>query len=382
MLVLRKSKRFTVLFAMGCLFLLPSCREVKRESVHDETQLQPIPLQHATHFRVEEAPFGYVATIFAGKTEQDVSFKYALVRDDSDNLPDDAQKIKIPITRVGTNSGTLFGFLGLLGEMEKIVATCDAKYIFSDKIRDKVQSGEIISLGSSFEMNGEHILIAHPDVLFLSDLRDNPHSNACPIVHNFEWKETSALARTEWIKFFSLFFDKYTLADSIFQSIERRYTALKQLTDTISNRPTVISAGNYGETWYMTGGEGFMSKMYEDAGGDYLLADTMVPTVTCGTEWLLTQYADADYWMNCGTTRLEELDPRLHQMKSYKSGNVYHFQKRERRVENMNISDFYESAVAQPDVVLEDLISVLHPALLPHHETIYLGRCGDNEERR
>ena len=125
-----------------------------------------------------------------------------------------------------------------------------------------------------------------------------------------------------------------------------------------------------------------MSKMYEDAGGDYLLADTMVPTVTCGTEWLLAQYADADYWMNCGTTRLEELDPRLHQMKSYKSGNIYHFQKRERRVENMNISDFYESAVAQPDVVLEDLISVLHPALLPHHETIYLGRCGDNEERR
>ncbi|MCB0089942.1 MAG: iron ABC transporter substrate-binding protein, partial [Caldilineaceae bacterium] len=34
-------------------------------------------------------------------------------------------------------------------------------------------------------------------------------------------------------------------------------------------------------------------------------------------------------------------------------------------------NDYYESAVAQPEVVLADLISIFHPELLPDHETVY-----------
>lgn len=382
MVILKKYGFLCTLLVIGCLFSLSSCRDEKRGVVSDDVQLRSLPLQYATHFHVEEAPFGYVATIYAGEEDSNVSFRYALVRDDSYRLPEDARKINIPIDRMGTNSGTLFEFLRLLGVLNKVVATCDVNYLYSDDVREKVRRGDIVPLGSSFDINAEKVLVAHPDVLFLSDLRDDPHTDACPVVHNFEWKEPSALARAEWIKFISLFFDKYAVADSIFQTIEQRYMDLKKLTDTVRVRPTVFAAGMYGDTWYLTGGKGFMSKLYEDAGGTYLLSDTLVPTVTCGTEWLLAQYAEADFWMNCGMVRKVDLDPRLRQMKSYKNDNVYHFQKREKLLDGIHITDFYESAVAQPDVLLSDLISIFHPELLPNCPTVYIGRCESEGDRR
>lgn len=338
---------------------------------------EQIALKYASHFSVYEEPYGYRVVLFIGEKTQGDSITYTFSREESSYVSDGSVWVHIPVSRIGTNSGTLFEFLRLLGVSDKLVATCDTKYIFSDEIRERISSGEIIPLGSSFDINGENVLIAHPDILVLSDLRDDPHSNVCPIVHNLEWKESSLLSRTEWIKFFALLFDEFGKGDSIFSDIERRYLELRRMTDTLSERPTVFSAGNYGDTWYLTGGKGYMSQLYEDAGGRYLLSDTLVPTVTCGTEWLLEHFSEADYWMNCGTDRIRDLDARLYGMKSVRNREVFHFGKRKRKVEGVNITDFYESAVARPDVVLADVISVLHPEMLPNHKTVYLGRCVD-----
>ena len=38
------------------------------------------------------------------------------------------------------------------------------------------------------------------------------------------------------------------------------------------------------------------------------------------------------------------------------------------------MTDFYESAVAHPDVVLADVVSVLHPHLMPGYESVYLDK--------
>lgn len=367
---------FVALLWLGGLFF-SACGEVDgkkaRSSVHGEN----IDLRYASFFDVTEEPYGYRATIFPNGKAQPDSIVYDLYRDDSFRSGDASIAIHVPIRRLGTNSGTLFEFLRLLGVSDRLVATCDSKYVFSDEIRERIAQGDIIPLGSSFDMNAENVLIAHLDVLMLSDWRDDPHTDVCPLVRNLEWKESSVLARAEWVKFFSLFFDEYAKGDSVFSAIEQRYLDLKGMTDTLSVRPTVFSAGNFGDTWYLTGGEGYMSKLYEDAGGTYLLSDTLVPTVTCGIEWLLEHFSGADFWMNCGMGRLQDIDPRLLHMKSVQEGKVFHFEKRKKRVDGMNITDFYETAVARPDVVLADVISVLHPELLPKYKSFYLGRCGE-----
>ena len=39
-------------------------------------------------------------------------------------------------------------------------------------------------------------------------------------------------------------------------------------------------------------------------------------------------------------------------------------------------SDYFETAVVRPDLVLADLVSVLHPEVLPNHQTFWYRRIG------
>lgn len=370
--MVKKIGNAAILLLVFAVISLTGCRRPTVEEKLGEQIM--LDLRYATHFSASVTDFGYVVNVYPEGTS-DGFFQYALTRNDTGMVSPWMKRIHIPVRRIATNSGSNFEFLRLLGVMDSLVAACDSKFIYSDTIKERMESGKIKPLGSSYEINVEQLMVAQPDILLLSDLRDDPHADVCPVVHNFEWKESSALGRAEWVKFIALLFDEYERADSIFNEIETRYNALKKLTDTISRRPTVFAAGSYGDTWYMTAGQGYMAAMYEDAGGDYLLKNIDQPTFTCGTEWLLAHYVEADFWMNCDATRLFDIDSRLHGMKSYKQGNVYHFNKRMLPGEGYNISDFYERAVAQPDVVLADLISVFHPELLPNHTTVYLGRC-------
>lgn len=370
--MVKKIGNAAFLLLVFAVIILTGCRRPSvEEKLGNATMLD---LRYATHFSVSVTDFGYVVNVYP-EDKSDGVFQYALTRNDTCMVSPWMKRIHIPVSRIATNSGSNFEFLRLLGVMDSLVAACDSKFIYSDTIKERIESGKIKPLGSSYEINVEQLMVAQPDILLLSDMRDDPHADVCPVVHNFEWKESTALGRAEWVKFIGLLFDEYEKADSIFKEIELRYNALKSLTDTISHRPTVFAAGCYGDTWYMTAGKGYMAAMYEDAGGDYLLKSMDMPTFTCGTEWLLAHYSEADYWMNCDAIRLCDIDSRLQGMNSYKKGNVYHFNKRMVPGEGYSVSDFYERAVAQPDVVLADLISVFHPNLLPNHSAVYVGKC-------
>ena len=59
------------------------------------------------------------------------------------------------------------------------------------------------------------------------------------MVYSLEWKEVNALARAEWIKLWGVLYDKYSLADSLFQATEKNYLDLKELVENqVSDRPT------------------------------------------------------------------------------------------------------------------------------------------------
>ena len=289
-------------------------------------------------------------------------------------LPQEVLQIRIPVNRMATNTTTHLEFLNMLDELSSLCGICSADYVYCDSIYRLIQSNKIVELGKTMQIDKERLLMAHPQILFLSDDREKVEDANCSMIVCHEWKEKTALARAEWIKFFALFFDKYSLADSLFLETEHKYETWKHLAMADQNKPTVFAAGSYGDTWYLTGGDGYMSALYQDANATFCLADTMVGTVTCGLEWLLTKFQNADYWMNCQADCLDELDERLSLLKSVQTKNVYNFNKRSKKREHAVISDFYESAVAHPDLLLGDVVSVLHPDLFPEYETIYVDR--------
>ena len=91
-------------------------------------------------------------------------------------------------------------------------------------------------------------------------------------------------------------------------------------------------------------------------------------------ETVLAHFAQADVWLNCGYTSMEQLleaNPKYALFRPVHTGRVYHFN---RRTLPGGANDFWESAVARPDLLLADVIATLHPDLLPGHEPVYTGK--------
>jgi iron complex transport system substrate-binding protein len=87
---------------------------------------------------------------------------------------------------------------------------------------------------------------------------------------------------------------------------------------------------------------------------------------------VLTHFHDADVWLNAPTTTLDalyQMDSRHNLFRSAREGRVYAFY---RRTLPDGANDFWESAVARPDLVLKDLIWALHSQLLPEYQPMYI----------
>jgi iron complex transport system substrate-binding protein len=193
-----------------------------------------------------------------------------------------------------------------------------------------------------------------------------------PVVFNNEWMETSLLARAEWIKFIAAFYDKESLADSVFSDIAFRYNDIKAKALNVKDKPKIMAGSNFRGTWYMPSGHNFMGKLFADAGADYFYAnDTTAGSLPLNVETVLKNFSATDIWLNCNFNSLEELikaDTKHALFLPVKLNKVYNFNK---RLLPSTANDFWESAVARPDLLLSDVIAILHPDLLPQYQLVY-----------
>ncbi|HLP05729.1 MAG TPA: ABC transporter substrate-binding protein [Paludibacter sp.] len=304
--------------------------------------------------------------------------RYYLVKDSKIETPANGTKVLVPLKSLATTSATHFEFLRLLGVLETVTGVCSPHLVYNSVIRAKVGQGQIADLGDAFNINVEKTLQLHPHAVMMSGYNQkDPYATrvsqaGIPVVFNNEWMETSLLARAEWIKFVAAFYDKETLADSIFNSIETRYNDIKGKVSSVKNKPWVMDGSNFRGTWYMPGGRSFMGRLFADAGAEYRYAnDTTSGSMPLNVETVLKNFSETDVWLNCNYNSMDELrkaDPKNAYFKAVKTGNVYNFNK---RMLASSANDFWESAVARPDLLLADVIAILHPEILPGYELVY-----------
>src|SRR5690606_38918613 len=183
------------------------------------------------------------------------------------------------------------------------------------------------------------------------------------VVYNGDWVEHSPLGKAEWIKFFAPFFQKEAEADRIFSEIETAYMEAAQLAKTAGNRPTVLTGGLYKDVWHVAGGESWFARFIQDAQGKYLWADSPgTGGIGLGLETVLAQASDADIWLNPSShtsyAALAGANPHHGRFKAFGTGKVY-----SNAIEKGEMGGvlFYELAPQRPDLVLRDLIHILHP---------------------
>ena len=306
----------------------------------------------------------------------DSIFNATELPDSLKNLP----QIKIPVKKAVVLSTTAIAFMERLGVLEQVAAVENRNLIYSEKMQNLIDSLSIKETGSGNSLDLETILILQPDIVLTfgtgsSVYDDYPRLKAAgvPALLTAEWMESHPLARFEWLKFFGILFGKESEADSIFAETSERYNSLAGLACGATEKPLALTGYPQGSEWQAGGGNSYFAKFLRDAGAKYIWENTLkTGTLTLNIEDALQGGTQAEFWLHPSlwTSKAEILqnEPRMNMLALWQNGSIYQSSK---RIGKNGSRDFYESAVAYPDLVLADLIFIFHPEILPHHKFVY-----------
>jgi len=307
---------------------------------------------------------------------RNVEIKYFLV-DKSSVIPEDLKGeniIRTPVERIICLSTSHVAFMDVLGELDKVTAVSGGEYITHPEIRKGLAEGRIADVGYGTNLNYEEIIRQQPDVVMVYGVDSeitgflNKFSDlGIPAILNAEFLESSPLGKAEWIRFAGALFQKEQLADSLFNGIAERYMNLKTVAGGKQNKPAVMMGLPYRDSWWVPGGDSYMARLIADAGGQYLGSNNSSrESFVISFEEALSWASRADIWLNVGmVSRKDEilaLDSRFNRFGVFNTGRIYNNNKRST---GSGGNDFWESGTIAPDRVLEDLIRIFHPGLLP-----------------
>lgn len=287
--------------------------------------------------------------------------------------------IPVPIKSIVCTSTTHTPLLDYLGETDKLVGFPTTDYISSEKMRARIDSGLVVDLGIDNALNIERLIELNPELVMAYTMTgdygqlDKIQQAGIPVIINAEYMEPDPLGRAEWIKLAGLLFDKVDEADSVFSAIAKNYNKTKTLIQEETSRPTALSGVMYSDAWYLPGGQNYAAKLMSDAGYNYLWAsDSKEGFLSLSYETVLDKASQADYWLGVAdypTLRaLAESSERYTYFKPYQTGNVYSYNK---RVGAKGGSEFLELGYLRPDLILNDLVKITHPDLLPNYELYF-----------
>ena len=293
---------------------------------------------------------------------------------------DGDNKIYVPVKKLVATSTTHIPMIEILDETNSLIGFPTTNYISSKKTIERVKQGKIKDLGNEQDFNTEVLISLQPEVMIAfsmgksSKLYENIEQNGIPVIYNGDWLEDSPLGRAEWIKFFGALYDKNEEADSIFRAIEFEYLKAKKIALQAQNKPTIMSGVLYKDKWNLPAGESFTAQLYKDANTDYLWKNSEGQgSLVLSFETVFEKAEKAEYWIGSGYyTSMEEVaaaNAHYQQFETFKTKQIYSFSKR--RSENGGV-EYFEFGPLQPDVVLKDLIKVVHPELLPEYEPYFL----------
>lgn len=163
------------------------------------------------------------------------------------------------------------------------------------------------------------------------------------------------------------------MADSVFNVIENSYQTIKEQAIALENQPTVFTGLPFKGEWTVPGGNSFAATYLADAGANYLWKDdSRTGNFPIAFEQVIATALSAEYWLHAGASKtlndIAKADSRLTSFDAWKTGNVFNNNK---RVNENGGNDYWESGIVNPNLVLKDLVKILHPELFTSDTLTY-----------
>lgn len=377
---------FALLQCAGCASDHRSTKAPETGEISTGSFTEQVTIEDARNFSVTYHGNLKLVKLSFKSAAREIDFEQSLVlvqQGEQVNLPDSLSKawiIEVPVRSIAANEDGEITRLKSLGLIDAI-SGMGGGGIYDPELRERWEKKQIASIGYSFHAipkpellmsSGAELLVLHTFDNTRLDGMEKLRKLGINAIPQFAWAEQDFLAKAEWVKFTALFFNKEKEANELYNQIKSR---CQQLIELVESKPS--KANSF--LLYHPSGEGDWAAHRNDFYASYLQAvSTNVlkdngPTHSVGmtNETLLKLAGDADFWLvnNTEDTNWPPLN-FLNSFKAYREGQVYHYQKRTRH--EHDAYDWYETPEVRPDLVLEDLVAVFYPDLLPNHELMFL----------
>ena len=363
------------------LFLLMGCGNdsVVEEitSVSNEIFAE-IELDHARCFKIERS-VSHIRITFFDPWNNYESCREVLIGV-HDSTDQNVNHINNP-RKIVALSSTQIGRLEQLGLTDLVVGISTKSYVYHPTILQRVEN-DIITEVSNGSLNKEVLLSIEPDIVIASGFSganeeyDFIESAGIPVIQDLDWQESTVLGRLEWIKVYGALFNKLETADSLYRTYAAAYEEMAAMAQEIPSAPRILSGHQFKSVWHTPGGQSYMAELFKDAGGAYeWAADSSTGSIPLSLETVIDLQQNDSIWINVGTinslSELEAADARYAGFSAFQNTLVYNNNKRQGKYGS---NDYWESGLANPHLLLKDLIRILHPAIFPDHEPVYYVR--------
>lgn len=267
--------------------------------------------------------------------------------------------------RIVCMSSTHIAMLDAIGETGRVVGVSGIDYISNPDIQARRDS--VGDVGYEGNINYELLLSLDPDLVLLygvngaSSMEGKLKELNIPFMYVGDYLEESPLGKAEWLVVAAELCDLRQAGADTLRRIARDYEALRSQPAPGGKRPKVMLNTPYRDTWFMPSSHSYMIRLIEDAGGEYVYTgNTSDASVAVDLEEAYLLANASDIWINVGACNtLAELtaqNPKFADIPVVRNRRVYNNNARQTPAGG---SDFWESAVVRPDVVLRDLRTIL-----------------------
>jgi iron complex transport system substrate-binding protein len=350
-------------------FLLVGCRP-KGEFVPGEVLYQP---RYAAGFAIYEAGERSTAIRINDPWQgADGVEQWVFVSHEGEAAPEGftGQTVAENAARIVCMSSSYVAFLAQLGRGDRVVGVSGLDFITNPEIRPRGAVGDVADVGYESSLNFEVMAALRPDVVLMYGVGDDGRAVTAkyremgvPYMFVAEYLEADPLGKAEWIVALAHLTGDRQQGIAEFENIECSYNTLKTTATGFAIRPAVMLNVPYRDTWYVPGDESYMVRLLGDAGGRYVCAGVASrDTRPIDIEEAYIAMQQADVWLNTNHYgSLAELladNPRFASAPPVRNRQVFN---NNARTTPAGGSDFWESGVVRPDVVLGDLVKILHP---------------------
>jgi len=287
----------------------------------------------------------------------------------------DAQVIETPLRSLVGLSSMHVALADFLGAADLVVGVGSFKYVSAPRVRQRIAAGQVYEVGQGKELNNELLVAHHPDLVMTTgwpgegvDHFQTLRAAGVPVLINSEWVETTPLARAEWVKVLAALLNKEAVVNQKFDAVAREYQRLAALGHQAAKKPSVVVGLPFKDVWYVPDTDSYMAQFLRDAGATYHWDRTKAPSgsLALSFEAVAPVALGADYWLQTGslTTRAALLaqDARYAAFAPVRTNRVFN---NNLRTNAQGSNDYWESGAMHPDLILADLLRILHPELLP-----------------